>query len=82
MVFEKDNKEYLAEKEDLQERGGTDRANASHAFQQKLSVTTQISTKAPAISHVNAALSFRSLPQSLMRDGRGSLQHHNAMDHF
>ena len=67
MVFEKDNKEYLAEKEDLQERGGTYRAIETNTFQRSLSATLRVFRKVPASSHATVLVRFRSLSESLMR---------------
>jgi len=61
MVVEKDNKEYLAEKEDLRERGGTYRAIETNTFQRSLSATPQILGKVPASSYATVLVRFRSL---------------------
>jgi len=68
--------------EELQERGGTYRANVTNPFQHSLLATPQVLGKGPASSHATEAFRFRSLSESLMRQDECALKHHNAAELF
>jgi len=82
MFFGKDNKECLTRKEDLQERGGTYIVITTDACWCSLLATPPMFNEVATNSHVAELVCSRSFSESLMRDDRCALQHHNATDHF